>query len=74
MAIAESKQSSTIIIKKLVRTNGDGKEEYSTQRFSKVKVTAAPQDIYDVISAMATLSAYPINQILRQDNSEIINE
>lgn len=74
MAAAETKESSAVIIRKLVQTTPEGKEVYSTQRFSKVKVSASPQDIYDVISSMAALLAYPINKISRQDNSEIINE
>lgn len=74
MAAKESKLNSAVTIKKLVETTTEGKEIFSTQRFSKVKAEVSTQDIYDVVSAMGNVFIYPIANIIRQDNKEIVNE
>lgn len=55
-----------------VNNNGDPVFVYRT--FSKIKVTATDQDIYDVASVLNSLQNSPMLAVYRQDDSELINQ
>lgn len=73
MAAMENKIGSSLILRKVVSTTLEGKEVCKTQRFSKVKITATAQDIFDIAEAMSALIVYPVKEILKEDTSTVIN-
>ncbi|WP_171011453.1 DUF1659 domain-containing protein [Haloimpatiens lingqiaonensis] len=74
MAVMENKIGSSLVLKKVVDTTEDGKEKYKTQKFSKVKVSATAEDIYEIGKKMEELIDYPVKEILREDTSSVIGE
>ena len=50
-----------------------GKDIIKAKKYSNVKVSAIAQEIYDTAQALAPLMKYPINEILRSDDSTLVN-
>lgn len=55
-------------------TQADGKEQIKNEKFSKVKAAAVNDDIFAVGTALGGLLNYPVQSVLRVDNSLITNE
>jgi predicted histidine transporter YuiF (NhaC family) len=51
-----------------------GKDINKVKKFSNVKVTAVNQNLLDVATAFIPLMTYPTLQVLRTDDSSIVNE
>lgn len=54
-------------------TQIDGKELVKNDKFSKVKTAALDDDIFAVGNALGGLLYYPVQSVLRIDNSLITN-
>ncbi|WML36750.1 DUF1659 domain-containing protein [Clostridium sp. OS1-26] len=73
MAATATKLQTTLLLKYKDGVDAKGKEIIKTQRFSKVKTTASDQDIYDVSVELGKLIGKPLNEIVREDQSGIMN-
>jgi hypothetical protein len=51
-----------------------GKDMFKVKKFSNVKVTAVNQNLLDVAAAFIPLMKYPTLEVLRTDESSIVNE
>lgn len=54
--------------------NNNGDPVFVNRTFSKIKVTAADQDIYDVAVALNSLQNSPLTAVYRLDDAELINQ
>jgi hypothetical protein len=73
MAANSTKVQSSIVLKVKTGTNAKGENILKNIRYSKVKVTASDEDVLAVGTVIGTLLAYPIQQIVREDQNVIIN-
>ena len=51
----------------------NGKDIIKAKKFSNVKVTAVNQNLFDVATAFSPLMRYPALDVLRTDDSAIMN-
>ncbi|GAB6179386.1 DUF1659 domain-containing protein [Desulfotomaculum defluvii] len=54
--------------------NSNGDPVFVNRTFSKIKVTATDQDIYDVALALNSLQNSPMLAVYRVDDAELINQ
>lgn len=73
MAAIATKLQTTLVLKYVDGVDANGKEVIKNQRFSKVKVTATEQNLYDVASEFEKLLGKPLNELIREDQSGITN-
>lgn len=74
MSTTASKLESAVVIKYKTGLDKNGKDVIESQRFSKVGTAVTDQAVYDTAQVIGTLLNYPITQIVRDDQSSIINE
>ncbi|MCT8975222.1 DUF1659 domain-containing protein [Clostridium sp. CX1] len=73
MAATATKLSTTLIIKYIDGVDSKGKDIIKSQSFSKAKVSAAEQDLFDVAKEVEKLIGKTLDQVLREDQSVITN-
>jgi len=73
MAVVKIPQSSTIAIKLQKGVTSSGNPAYVTRNYTG-KPTAADQDLFDVAQALMGLQAYPVSEIARVDNANLVNQ
>ncbi|MBI6873454.1 MULTISPECIES: DUF1659 domain-containing protein [Clostridium] len=73
MAATATKLQTTLVIKYKDGVDAKGKEIIKSQRFSKVKTTATEQDIYDVSVEVGKLLGKTLDEVIREDQSGIMN-
>ena len=71
MAAKATKLQTTLLIKYKEGVDAKGKEIIKNMRFSKVKTTAAEQDILDVALQIEKLLGVTLNEVIREDQSGI---
>ncbi|MCH5138510.1 DUF1659 domain-containing protein [Clostridiaceae bacterium UIB06] len=71
MAAKATKLSSTLVIKYVEGVDAKGKDIIKSQRFAKVKTTAAEQDLLDVALEIEKLLGKTLNEVVREDQSGI---
>ena len=54
--------------------DGSGDPVYRRKSLNNVKANAADQDVYDVAQAISGLQEYTLISVLRDDNSELVNQ
>lgn len=74
MAVVSTKLQSSVILKYKTGVDENGNDVFESQRFGKVNTMSQDQDVYDAAEAIGTLVNYPVTQIIRDDQSSIINE
>jgi len=74
MAVRSTKVQSTMVLKFKTGVDETGKDIIKSQRFSKVKVIATDENILLVGQAFGTLLKYPLVEVAREDENQIINE
>lgn len=75
MALKSSKSDSSLELKfKTGELNKNGKDVTKTLKFSKVKPTAADQDIYDVGNAFRQVLVTDGVDVSRVDNTSLVDE
>ena len=72
MAVQKIPQNSTMAIKLQKGVNASGHPVYVTRNYS-CKATTVDQDIYDVAQAIIGLQTYPVANIERIDNANLVN-
>ncbi|MBV7271456.1 DUF1659 domain-containing protein [Clostridium sp. PL3] len=73
MAATATKLQTALVIKYKDGVDAKGKEIIKSQRFSKVKTTATEQDIYDVSVEVGKLLGKTLDEVVREDQSGIVN-
>ncbi|MBV7273746.1 DUF1659 domain-containing protein [Clostridiaceae bacterium UIB06] len=73
MAATATKLQTTLIIKYKDGVDAKGKEKIKSQNFKKVKTTAAEQDLYDVSIEIGKLLGKTLDEVVREDQSGIMN-
>lgn len=74
MAAKSTKVLSSVVLKIKTGINAKGENILKAVRYSKVKVTASDEDVLAVGTAIGTLLAYPLQEVVREDQNIIINE
>ena len=73
MAATSTKLQTALVLKYKDGVNEKGKELIKKQRFSKVKTTASEQDVYDVALEIQKLLGKTLDEVIREDQSSIMN-
>lgn len=74
MSTKSTKVQSTMIVRFKDGVNAKGDDVIKGQRFSKIKVNALDADIFEVGTAIGSLLRFPVVQIVREDENNIVNE
>lgn len=73
MAVQSSVVKSALSLKYKEGVDEAGKDIIKTKKFSNVKTGALDEDIYGIAAAFQPLMKYPVSEILRNDDSMLIN-
>jgi hypothetical protein len=73
MALQNTLAKSAVTIRYKDGIDLTGKDIIKSKKFSNVKVTADNQSVYDTAAALAVLMEYELSDILRSDDSFLIN-
>ncbi|AKN29982.1 hypothetical protein Ccar_03695 [Clostridium carboxidivorans P7] len=73
MAAKATKLETAMILKYKDGVDKNGKDVIKKQSFSKVKTSAADQDIFDVAKQFETLLGKTLNELVREDQNGITN-
>lgn len=72
MAVVKQPFTSSFKLRYQAGVNAKGDPVYINQSFSKVKVTATDQDVFDVANAINSLQTRALVAIYRADDSELV--
>jgi hypothetical protein len=73
MAVISTLAKSALSLKYKEGVDEAGKDIIKTRKFSNIKVTAANQDMYDVSGALSPLMLYPVTEVIRTDDTVLMN-
>ncbi len=73
MAAIATKLNSTLVIKYKDGVDQKGKEIIKKQRFAKIKPAATEQAVYDTALEIEKLLGKTLDEVLREDQSGIMN-
>lgn len=73
MAATATKLSSSLIIKYIDGVDPKGKEIVKKQSFSKIKTSAAEQDLFDIAKEIEKLIGKTLDEVIREDQNSITN-
>lgn len=73
MAALATKLQTALVMKYVDGVDAKGTEIIKSQRFSKVKVTAIEQDLYDLAKEFEKLLGKTLSEVVREDQSGITN-
>jgi hypothetical protein len=73
MAVQSTLAKSTLSLKYVAGIDETGKEINKFKRFSNVKTAALDQGIYDTAAALNPLLKYPVAEVVRTNDSVLIN-
>lgn len=71
-AVESTLYQTALTIKYVDGVDSTGKNIIKAKKYSNVKVTAQAQEIFDTAQALGPLMKYPINEILRSDDSALV--
>lgn len=74
MAVVKQPYACSLKLKYQTGVNASGDPLYVNRNFSKTKMSAADQDLYDVAMALNSLQSVNLAGIFRVDDSELINQ
>lgn len=74
MALVSSLANTTLSVRYKEGVDSTGKDIIKAKKFTNVKVTAVDQDLYDTAAALSPLMKYPVADILRSNDSVLINQ
>lgn len=74
MAVVNQPYSSSLKLRYQNGVNASGDPIYITSTYSKARVNANDQDLYDVATAINGLQDITLVSVFRADDSELINE
>ena len=73
MALMSNLTNTTLSLRYKEGVDSTGKDIIKAKKFTNVKVTAVDQDIYDTAAALSPLMSYPAADVLRSNDSVLIN-
>ena len=73
MAVQSTQIKSSLTIKYKDGVDSKGNDILKTKKYSNIKLTADDQGLLDVATAFNPLMKYPIQQVLRSNDSALIN-
>lgn len=73
MAATATKLSTTLIVKYIDGVDENGKDVVKNQSFSKVKISALEQELFDVAKEIEKLLGKTLDEVIREDQSSITN-
>ena len=73
MAVSSTQTKSALTLKYKDGVNAKGESIIKTKKYSNIKLTADDQSLMDVATAFNPLMKYPIQQVLRSNDSVIVN-
>jgi hypothetical protein len=71
MAVTTIKSESVISLRYVEGIDTNGKNIVKSQNFSKIRISAVNDDIYEVGEALGSLLKYPVLEIYRKDEDLI---
>ena len=74
MALVSTLANTSLSIRYKDGLDSTGKDIIKAKKFSNVKTGAVDQDLYDTAAALSPLMKYPVEDILRSNDSVLINE
>lgn len=74
MAVNSVKVSSNLVLRVRTGVDSKGNPTFGSTTLRRVKTSAADQNLYDVAQGIQALLKNPVDAILRQDVTELINE
>ncbi len=74
MAILTNDLTTSLMLKTKVGVDENGQEVFKTMTLKKVKVSAADQDIYDVALGIANVLKFPVQDVIKSQTKELINQ
>lgn len=73
MAVQSTLAKSALALRYISGVDSKGNDVIKAKKFTNVKVEATAQNIYDAAQALAPLMKYPMSEIVRTDDSVLIN-
>lgn len=73
MAVQSTQVKSALTIKYKDGIDAKGNDIMKTKKFSNIKITAVDQGLIDVATALNPLMKYPIADILKSNDSVLVN-
>jgi len=73
MALLSSLTNTAVSLRYKEGVDSTGKDIIKAKKFSNVKISAVDQDIYDTAAALGSLISYPVSQVVRSNDSVLIN-
>jgi len=73
MAVQNTQIKSALTLKYKSGVDANGKDIIKNKKFTNIKLTADNQGLYDVAAAMSPLMKYPLVEVLRSNDSSLIN-
>jgi hypothetical protein len=73
MALQNTLAQSAVSIRYKAGIDSTGKDIIRSKKYTNVKVTADDQSVYDTAAALALLMQYELSNILRTNDSFLIN-
>jgi hypothetical protein len=73
MAVISTLAKSALSLKYKEGVDEKGKDIIKTRKFSNIKVTAGDQEMYDVSAAFSPLMLYPVTEVIRTDDTVLMN-
>ena len=73
MAVQNTQIKSALTLKYKSGVDVNGKDIIKNKKFTNIKLTADNQGLYDVAAAMSPLMKYPLVEVLRSNDSSLIN-
>lgn len=74
MAVLNQPYSCSLKLRYQSGVNGSGDPVYVNRTYTKAKVNAADQDLYDVATAINTLQTTALLNVFRVEDAELINQ
>lgn len=74
MAVTSTKTQSAFVMKIKEGVDLNGKDIVKSQRFSKIKVNALDDHIFEVSNVLETLLKYPVVGVVREDDNTLTME
>ena len=73
MAVQSTQIKSALSLRYKEGVDANGKDIIKTKKISNIKIVADNQGLLDVATALSPLMKYPIVEILRSNDSKLIN-
>jgi hypothetical protein len=74
MAVQSTLAKSALTLRYKEGMDLNGNDIIKGKKYTNVKITAADQNIYDVSAAFNPLMKYPVVEVLRTNDSTLVNE